>query len=264
MKKLFLLVLIAITVFSCSKKSDEPQKDEPNGPYYLLSMKYKPAYTGATEYIYTFDYDANNRLSSFRIKDYRDSLYNKIVYNDKGQIAKMGTAKEANALVFEYNSAGLVTKFTENRAPWNGNAQNTVYNYEYDAQGSMTKYTSQATNNPQTLTYIFAYKDGNVEKLYQQGYTPDYTFGYGLNTNIFYGQASLNFLRCANISITLWGGAVLIFNSKNEITGKSHRQPGEDQASYKYEYDGQKRPIKITEYDENQKKDRAIWELTWK
>lgn len=263
MKKLFLLAFVAITAISCKKDKDK-EKEDPQVSYYPLSIKYKPAYTGATESLYTFEYDSNNRLSSFSIKDYRDSLYNKIVYDNKGQIIKLGTAKEANALVFEYNNAGLITKFTENRAPWNGNAQNAVYNYEYDAQGSMTKYTSQATNSPQTLTYVLTYKNGNVETLHQQAYNPDYTYGYSTNNNMFYGQPITNFLRGLSLNITLWADPKVIFNSKNEVANRRHRQPGEDQSALTYEYDSQKRPIKVTQTDENTKAVRATWELTWK
>lgn len=266
MKKLFLLAFVAITAISCSKKDDDPQKDEDvKVAYYPLSIKYKPAYNPTIEYVYTFEYDANNRLSSYRIKDTKDSLYNKIVYNDKGQITKMGTAKEANALVFEYNTAGQVTKFTENRAPFNGVAQNIVYTYEYDAQGAMTKYTQKHSSSSQTTTYVFAYKNGNVETLQQQTYNPDYTYGYTSNINGLYGNEVLNFLRCLSYEqISVWGGAQIIFNSKNELANRRHRQPGEDQSAFTYEYDSQKRPIKVTQTDENSKAVRATWELTWK
>lgn len=257
-KKALSIPLFILFLMGCSKK--ENSDIEKNEEQSYLPLEITRTNANGMVKLYEFEYDAENRFKT--IKYYNaDSIYNHISYNNKGLLTKLGTDKQPEALVLEYNQTDQVVRFSERMK---GQPGPHIYTYEYGTDGSMTKYNVAYAYSPTTvISYTLNYTGSNVSSI-QRGSNNDYNYQYNSNSNPFYENKQLRALACINLYL-LWESPLITFNSKNEIIGKTHRVPQEDAKDYIYEYDSMKRPIKVTVKDRNNVvATPIIYTISWK
>lgn len=261
--KIITLSLLAISSFSaCEKSSDDPEITpvaEAVYPVKITSLNSNPNAKLVT--LYELKYGADKKLSSVSYFN-GDSLYNTIVYDSKGQVTKIGTAKNPSAIVFEYDAAGKVSKTTE--TTYQGRvASTTVRNFEHDAQGRISKnIVSYSPGSSFTTSFTYDAKENITKAEYKSSASANTAArSYAYNDKLSpFAAKELTPLTYAGLHI--YGGGVE-FSSKNLVTENLSLTAGDGSYLFEYEYDNKNRVTKIIQKSKDTGKQTYEYVITY-
>jgi hypothetical protein len=139
-------LLIAVTIFSCSKNNDHPADGS-------VLTRYKTTFRDTIVYYYIYDRDANNRIISMHDSTKVYEIKTDLTYNSNNKVTKATFIQNGNttySLEFEYNTDGRISK-RKIRSGTLAVAED--YNiYVYDATGHLVTDSSYTTVNNSTYT----------------------------------------------------------------------------------------------------------------
>jgi hypothetical protein len=154
------VLLIAVTIFSCSKNNDHPAEGS-------ILKSYTTTFRDSIVFYYIYDRDANNRIISMRDSTWAYEFKTNLVYGSNGKVEKTVFYQQGNivsSMEFTYNSAGQISK----RKVRSGTmAVDENYNvYVYDAAGHLVTDSSYTTANNSTFNLAmvsnFKYTGENI------------------------------------------------------------------------------------------------------
>jgi len=170
MKKIMFILLCGVIPFLLSSCSDDD--DNGGGSSEVVKQITKLDFSSVDDVIFTFSYDAQNRLSSFVVADELDdagkagvTTTEKLEYNNEGKLVKLITVESDNENANEY------TEFSYNN--------NTIIaKYHYKSSEQSTEFTN---------TYTLTLNDkGLITKRASESYYELYT--YDANNNLIKGD----------------------------------------------------------------------------
>ncbi len=249
MKKTHLIKKASLFIFACtlvlvSCKKDKTEEQDTT-IIYPTKIEVVSNYNNNSTKVNLYEFEYTDKKQLKTIKYYNaDSIYNAFSYNASGQLTKLGTTKNPNAIRIEYNTTGDVNKVTESFKGPNGlyenyrtfehnNGQISKTNYYYGSNVLLRSviYNTNAEGNIATAQYVQQGTSNNTA-----------TITYETKNNPLYGlkkNPALGFLPEG-----LWTNIEIVLFSKNLI--KEFAYTGDVTRVYAYTFDSKNRISKIT------------------